>query len=90
MIDRPDITPEAVERFSTHLRYVVSDHAQRLINRHFNNDGVPPHISIPANPKEDSDLIVHKGIVKACEIINALSDRVQELEAVLLQKETDQ
>lgn len=55
------------------LRGPVREHAQRLVNRAFNNVDQPmPQLSIPADPQRDSDLIVCKGIEEAADRITAL------------------
>lgn len=55
-----------------HLRHIVMDSATRFINGHFGNDAPRPQISIPANEKEDSDLILVGGIKEAADEIERL------------------
>ena len=55
-----------------HLRNVVVPHAQRFIAGHFGNNAPRPQISIPASEKEDSDLIVIRGIKDAADEIERL------------------
>ena len=63
----------------THLRHVVAPHAQRFVDGHFGNDAPRPQVSIPANPSEDSDLIVTKGIKDAADEIERLSLALREI-----------
>ncbi len=55
------------------LRGPIAEHAQRLIDRAFNNDRPMPRFSIPADPKNDSDLVVSRGIQEAADCIDSLT-----------------
>lgn len=67
---------------ANHLRNVVGLHAQRLIDSHFGNDAPRPKISIPAQPDDDTDLIVSRGIRDAADEIDRLRHFVAMIEEV--------
>lgn len=64
-----------------HLRHVVLPHAQRFIDGHFGNDAPRPQISIPASEREDSDLIVSRGIKNAADEIERLRKKVADMQS---------